>query len=374
MKFADIPGNTALKQNLVLSVDSGHVAHAQLFAGSEGGVGLMLALAYAQYVNCENPANGDSCGNCFACIKTSKFIHPDLHFCFPYAKSKRVEDDELNAFLPLFRQFMAETPFGTPGDWAQLAEFESRTPIINIKAVRETMQGLQLKAYEAKFKVQIIWLPETMRTEGSNSFLKLLEEPPPFTLFILVSDQPEQLLPTIISRTQRVTIPLLDDQTLADYLVNHFGSENERALAIASLSEGSIPVAIDLLNEEVDDYHAIFMDWQRACFKNDLDKIMKQTETFQAMGKEMQKTFLKYCLDKIRKAMVISSGGGEAVRIQEIEKSDLGNLGKIFSLPLISHLLEQLETAFYHIDRNASARMVFFDTSMSIATGYRNLK
>ena len=374
MKFADIPGNAALKMSLVQSADNGHVAHAQLFAGSEGGVGLMLALAYAQYINCENPAQGDSCGVCFSCIKISKSIHPDLHYCFPFAKTKRVEDDELNAYLPLFRQFLADSPYGTPADWAELAEFENRTPIINIKSVRETMQGLQLKAYEAKYKVQIIWLPETMRSEGSNSFLKLLEEPPPFTVFLLVSDQSEQLLPTVISRTQRVTIPRLDDETLAGYLVSKFSADASRAQTVASLAAGSIPVALSLLNEEVDNYHALFMEWQRSCFRNDLDKLIRHTENFQGMGKELQKTYLKYCMDKVRKSMVLSAGGIDALRLQESEAQELINLGKIFSLPLIGLLMEQLETAYYHIDRNASARMVFFDTSMIMANGYRTLR
>ena len=255
MKFADIPGVSELKLKLAQSADTSHVAHAQLFAGYEGGVGLMLALAYAQYINCEQPAGGDSCGVCFSCIKIDKAIHPDLHFCFPYAKTKRVEvkDEELNAHLPLFRQFLKDSPFGTLSDWAALCEFESRTPIINIKAVRETMQGLHLKAYEAKFKVQIIWLPETMRTEGSNSFLKILEEPPPYTVFLLVSDSPEQLLPTIISRTQRINIPRLPDEDIENYLMGKFEVPASRAKMVAVLSEGSIPLALHLLNEKEDD-------------------------------------------------------------------------------------------------------------------------
>jgi len=131
---------------------------------------------------------------------------------------------------------------------------------------------------------------------------------------------------------------------------------------------------LSLLNEEVDDYHALFMEWQRSCFRNDLDKLMRHTETFQGMDKELQKTYLKYCIDKVRKAMELSAGGIDALRLQESEAQELTNLGKIFSLPLIGLLMEQLETAFYHIDRNASARMVFFDTSMIMANGYRTLR
>jgi DNA polymerase-3 subunit delta' len=376
MRFADIPGQQDLIQGLVNAIEGGHVAHAQLFAGPEGGVALMLALAYAQYLNCDQPAEGDSCGRCPACIKTSKFIHPDFHFCFPTAKSKILGDDsdEINSFLPLFRSFLTEMPFGTIHDWAEKAEFENRTPIINIKAVRTTMQGLQLKAYEGKYKIQIIWLPETMRSEGANSFLKLLEEPPPFTVFLLVSTQAEQLLPTIISRTQRVTVPRIDDGQLAGYLEDKFQVHPEKASAIAALSEGSIAEALKLLSEKDDDFHGLFMDWQRACFTGNIEKLLLHTESFSALGKEMQKSYLRYSLNKLRNALAISQGAEESVHLNEKEKSDLGNLGKVFTLPLIELIMNQLEKAFYHINQNASSKMVFLDTSLQLAKGYNSLR
>lgn len=375
MKFADIPGHKALIQNLVHSIDSGHVAHAQLFAGTEGGVALMLALAYGQYLNCENPTDGDSCGRCLACIKIQKFIHPDFHYCFPFAKTKLVDDAEsINAYLPLFRIFMAEMPFGTMGNWAEKAEFENRTPIINIKAVRETMQGLHLKAYEAKYKVQLIWLPETLRNEGANAFLKLLEEPPPFTVFLLVSTSPELLLATVISRTQRITVPKLDDFELAAYLEKTFEIEGKKALAIAALSDGKIPDALNLLNEKDDDYHNLFMDWQRSCFKNDVPKLLQHTESFQVLGKELQKSYLRYSLSKLRNAMALNAGAFESVHLQEAESNDLLRFGKVFSFALIQLLMEEIETAYFHIDRNASAKMVFLDMSLKMAQGYATLK
>lgn len=375
MKFADIPGFEALKKSLVNAVDTGHVAHAQLFAGSEGGVSLMLAIAFGQYLNCENPTAGDSCGRCPSCIKTQKFIHPDFHLCFPFANSKLVgEAEELNAYLPLFRSFLLDTPFGTLSDWAAKAEFENRTPIINIKAVRDTMQGLQLKAYEAKYKIQLIWLPETMRSEGSNSFLKLLEEPPPFTVFLLVSTAPEMLLPTVISRTQRISVPRLNGFELAAFLEDKFQIEPNKAMAISGLAEGSIPDALALFNEKEDDYHHLFMDWQRSCYRNSIDKLVTHMESFGALGKELQKSFLKYSLNKIRNSMALNSGARETVHLQEAELNDLFNLGKVFSLPLIQLLIEEIETAHYHIDRNASAKMVFMDISLKMANGYASLK
>jgi len=375
MKFADIPGQEPLIKNLVHAVDSGHVAHALLFAGSEGGVALMLALAFGQYINCQKPLEGDSCGTCSSCNKIQKFIHPDFHFCFPFAKSKLVgEAEELNSYLPLFRLFLAETGFGTLENWAEKAEFENRTPIINIKAVRDTMKDLQLKAYEAKYKIQLIWLPETMRNEGSNAFLKLLEEPPPFTIFLLVSIAPELLLPTVISRTQRITVPKLDDHQLARYLETRFNLDKNKAASFAALAEGSIPEALLLINEKEDDYHNLFMDWQRSCFKNDINQLVQHAESFQALGKELQKTYLRYSLNKLRNAIALNNGGATTVHLQEIESSDLLKLGKVFSFSLIQLLMEEMETAFYHIDRNASSKMVFLDMSFKMATGYATLK
>ena len=370
MKFADVPGNPSLKASLVHAIDSGHIAHAQLFAGTEGGTGLMLALAYAQYLNCENRTEGDSCGTCVSCIKTQKFIHPDLHFCFPWAKTKLFKEEEINAFLPLWRSFLTESPFARLSEWAEKCEFENRTPFINIKTIREAMLGLQLKPYEATYKVQIIWLPETLRTDGANSFLKSLEEPPPFTVFLLVSTQPEQLLPTVISRTQRVTIPRLEEAELAAYLVSHFGVPERKAAAVASLADGSIPEALFLVDEKEDDYHNLFLEWQRACFMYDVQKLIQFTNAFVELGKELQKSYLRFSMGKLRSAMVLSAGAPSVVRIPEKEAGELGRFGKVFSLPLMELMAQELDEAYRHIDRNASGRMVFLDLSLKLATGY----
>jgi DNA polymerase-3 subunit delta' len=376
MRFADIPGIPELKRKLAETVDQGHIAHAQLFAGAEGGVGLMLALAYAQYVNCEAPSEKDSCGVCPSCIKTSKFIHPDLHFCMPIAKVKKEEDKketkvQLTPLLPAFRLFLHETPFGSLWDWSEAAEFENRTPGINILSVRETIIGLQLKPYEGRFKIQLIWLPETMRTEGANAFLKILEEPPPYTLFLLVSDQPEQLLPTIISRTQRVNIPKLDEESMAGFLVSRFQADPEKAIQAAALSDGSISLALRLLSETNEDYHQLFMDWQRACFSANFAALLQHTDQFQALGKEVQKNFLRYCLNQVRKALVLSQGAGSVLHMKEQERNDLSRLGKALSLRQVEVLLQQLNMAYFHINQNASSRMIFFDTSLAIAASFK---
>ena len=372
MKFSAIPGYKALKERLAQAADAGHVAHAQLFASTEGGFGLMLALAYAQYLNCENPSAGDSCGQCLSCVKSARFIHPDFHYLFPLAKSKKADSDELAVLTPLFRSFLGSQPFGTAGDWAEHAGFENRSPLMNIRAVRETMQGLQLKAYEAKYKIQLVWLPETLRSEGANALLKILEEPPEFTVFLMVSQQPDQLLPTLISRMQRISIPAPDENQLQEFLAGKFPEEDQKKLQSAvTLAEGSAPLAIALLEEKEDDYHRWYMDWQRACFRADSSSLLQLADAFQEMGKELQKSFLKYSMEKTRKALVLWGGGAEILHLQEAEKNDLQNLSRILNAPMVEKILKELNQAWFHIDRNASARMVFFDSSMAISAAYK---
>ena len=375
MKFSEVPAPEALKKSLIQAISTGYVAHAQLFAGSEGSTALMLALAYSQYLNCENPSETDSCDQCPSCIKAKKFVHPDFHYCFPFAKSKLAdESEEPNAYLPLFRSFLEEMPFGTLQDWSQKAEFENRAPIINIKSVRETMKDLQLKSYEAKYKIQIIWLPETMRKEGANAFLKMLEEPAPFTVFLLVSQQAEQLLPTIISRTQRVTVPKTDRTALSSFLQSRFQAGSAQADLAADLSEGNISEALLLLNEKEDDFHLLFMNWQRACYNNNLNKLIQYMEEFQSLGREVQKSFLRYSLTKVRNAMAISQGAPETVHLPPAEFADLEKFGKIFTLDFIAALLTELEAAHLQIDRNAAAKMVFMDASLRLAAGFAKIK
>lgn len=372
MKFADIPGDKHLFETLIQAGRSNQVAHALLFAGSDGGVALMLALAYAQFLNCENPTDSDSCGVCQSCSMTTKFIHPDLHFCFPWAKSKALGEkgDDLKSLLPLFRNFIQEMPYGRLAEWAAMAEFENRTPFINIKTVREMMVGLQLKAFLGKYKIQIIWLPETMRTEGANSFLKILEEPPPFTLFFLVCQDTELLLPTLISRTQKIFVPSLSLDKLSEFLIKEFEVDERKARAVATLADGNLAEARLLLDEKDNDYHKLFLEWQRACYGYDLLKLIALTDAFVELGKELQKGFLKFSLGRIRQALALAYGADESVHIPDNEQIDLLKLGKTLTLPMFELELEEIEKAFFHVDRNAAGRMVFLDLSLTLASGF----
>src|SRR6218665_3698495 len=217
MLFSEIPGLTLLKEKLKHAVKSNHVAHAQLFSGSPGSLNLPMAAAFSQYIHCTNQGD-DSCGQCPACVKSAKFIHPDTHFFFPY--TAKTDETLRTAALKEWRLFLKEKPFGSLNDWTFYYKGEDKNPIISVETGREMLRSLLLKPYESHCKAVIIWLPELMHFSTSNVILKMLEEPPTQTYFILVTNESEQLLPTIISRTQAVRIPMLTDEDLRHYLTS----------------------------------------------------------------------------------------------------------------------------------------------------------
>src|SRR6478736_9172247 len=220
MKFSEIPGLTETKKLLTDSVQSNHIAHAQLFVGAEGALNLPLALAYATYLHCQNKGE-DSCGTCSACSKNLKYIHPDTHFVFPLSNVKGDKDeDRFKAeILKSWRAFLLEQPYGNLDDWTNYYGGEDKQALISREESREIIKTLSLKPFESPNKVMIIWQPELMHLSAANGILKILEEPAPHTYFILVTNAADRLLPTIISRTQIVTVPLLDDETVEQHLV-----------------------------------------------------------------------------------------------------------------------------------------------------------
>jgi len=371
MKFADVPGYEGIKSSLVQAATSGRVAHAQLFAAGDGGFGMMMALAWAQFLNCENPQENDSCGTCFSCVKSSRFIHPDYHYLFPIAKSKKLDSDELLPHLPGFRSFLSEQAWGGLHEWSAFSGFENKTPLINVGAVRSSMQQLYFKAFEARYKIQFIWLPECMNIASSNALLKILEEPPPFTVFLVVSHQPDNLLATLLSRMQRVNIPAPSPDEMIAFLQKRFPEDAADLAKAVSLADGSISRALFLQEEKPDDYHSWYMDWQRACYRKDHGQLMKLSESFHEMGKELQKSVLQYSINKTRNALMLGNGIEEILYLQEEDKRELPNLGKILHAGMVQQMLEHIDRAWYHIDRNASGRMVFFDLSMALADAYR---
>src|SRR5579859_4038197 len=266
MTFSSIPGLDEIKKQLTGSVHSNHIAHALLFSGKPGALNLPLALAFANYLHCQNKNGNDSCGTCAACSKSLKYIHPDTHFVFPLGNIKGDKDeDRFRAeILKTWRTFLIEQPFGDLGNWMEAYGGEDKQALIAREESREIVRALSLKPFESANKIMIIWLPELMHSSAANGILKILEEPPPQTFFFLVTNSAEQLLPTILSRTQIVHVPLLMDEEISEYLSTHHGVEESKRREIVHLAEGDLNFAVQLIDAEEDHHQTRYMDWLRS--------------------------------------------------------------------------------------------------------------
>src|SRR5687768_8160108 len=267
MKFSAIPGLTETKKLLTDSVQSNHIAHAQLFVGAEGALNLPLALAYATYLHCQNKGD-DACGTCPACSKSLKYIHPDTHFVFPVSNVKGDKDEERFKAdtLKSWRSFLLEQPFSDLDDWTTYYGGEDKQALISREESREIVKALSLKPFESKYKVMIIWQPEFMHPSAANGILKILEEPAAHTYFILVTNAADKLLPTIISRTQLISVPLLPDTEIEKFLVEKKSIDGKRAARLTLLADGNLNLALKLSENEEDDNAQLFAEWMRSCY------------------------------------------------------------------------------------------------------------
>ncbi len=365
MLFKDIPGLHPIKATLRRSVQNSHLAHALLFDGVQGGGGLALALAFATYINCENRGEEDACGQCASCVKMNKLIHPDFHFIFPIASSKKIEGKTSEPFLPYWRNFVLENPYRVLPEWLDFINAENKQGNISVEEARGILRKLSVKSYEGEYKILLIWKPDIMNASSSNALLKILEEPPYKTLFLLVSDQSDRLLTTIISRTQRVTIPAFSDQEVKEFLANK-GVQESTANQIAYLCDGNLSEAMHLVKETADDRSAWFIEWMRSCYKSDLAYLVKAADTFDAMNKEKQKGLLDYSLRLFRDMLVWGHGAGELLRVPQEELTFVQNFSKAVNIAALEGMIQEVNVAILHIERNVRAKMVFLDLSLTI--------
>src|SRR6195952_1400256 len=265
MQFKQIVGQAAIKQRLINSVTENRVSHAQLFLGPGGSGSLPLAVAYAQYLSCEDKQPDDSCGVCSSCRKYQKLMHPDLHFSYPFfAKHK---DDNALTFIEQWREAFLANPYLSLDIWRDYLEAENKQANINIAECHQIIKKLSFKPFESTYKVLILWLPEYLDKEG-NSLLKIIEEPQPNTLFLLVAQSQDQILNTILSRTQLVKIPALTYDDIKNELMENHHQTEFAAAEIAYLANGNLTEALAMLQDENKGYHKIFVDWLRLCFAN----------------------------------------------------------------------------------------------------------
>ena len=370
MLFKSVVGQSEVKARLIQSVKENRVSHAQLFLGPEGSGNLALALAYAQYLCCEKKSDADSCGTCTSCIKYSKLVHPDLHFSYPVANTKEITTKAKSIdFIKHWRAAVLENPYLNLNDWYGFIGIENKQALITVEDASEIIRKLSFKSFESEYKIMIIWMPEKLRMEAANTLLKILEEPPAKTLFILVAEHQDQLIRTILSRTQIVKIPKLSDEALLQELTGHFDSSREEIKRIVHLSNGNYTEALHLIKKEnSDNLFELFQQWMRLCYKRDHRGLLLWGEGMSKIGREKQKSFLGYALHIIRECLMLNYAAPELV-FMDGEDLSFANKFKAFIHYNNGRLLsDKLNEAHYHIERNANPKILFMDLSLRISS------
>lgn len=364
MQFCNIKGHEELKEQLIATVGNNRISHAQLFIGPEGSGSLALAIAYAQYIACENKAEKDSCGICASCQKFNKLIHPDLHFSYPFIASGK--DSKASDFIVSWRQLFAEGPYFGLNNWLELLNAENKQANINISECHDIIQKMAYKPFESEFKVVIMWLPEFLKEEG-NVLLKIIEEPAHKTLFLFVAEQEDQLLSTIRSRMQLVKVPKLTDEEVTSYLVENHSVDQAKAERLAYLANGNMSQAIELINHEVNDFGELFSNWMRLCYTNDGLKIVDICEEITKLGREAQKGFLKYSVHLLRECLLLSFNASALVRLNGAELDFAKKFSTVIHQNNAYSIIEELEKAHYHVERNANAKILFLALSLRLS-------
>ena len=368
MLFKDIPGHKTVKSQLILEVSHNRVSHAQMFIGPPGTGKLTLALAFAQYLLCENPGKDDACGKCKSCIQNAGYNHPDVHLVFPIIKSAKekvsISDDRRKEFIALLEK---DTFFDLHQWLGHLGEM-GKNPVIAVNESKKINQKLALKSFSNKYKIMIVWLPETMNNQTANKLLKLLEEPPEKTLFLLVSDQQDKLLPTILSRTQFVRVNAFSNEIIEEYLIKNHGLEDGVAHSIAGLSQGNLVEAIQFAqgNQESHLLFELFVKLMRTAYAANALDLMAVSEELAGLDREMQRSFLKYGMHVFRESIVLNYLKGDLVNLRNEERAFLDKFAKFINNKNIYELMEEFNTAHYQIGRNANAKILFTDLTIKL--------
>lgn len=371
MNFSEITGYKDTKEKLCKSVQNSHVAHALMFSSNEGGAGLQMALAYATYLNCENRQESDSCGDCPSCHKMKKLIHPDLSFFFPLTTTKKQQKPLGELFLNEWREFVLSQPFGTWVDWGKFIGAENKQLIISKEESKRILSVSSMKSFEGEYKINLIWLPEYLNVYSANALLKILEEPPAKTVFILITENPEKLLPTIVSRTQILRLPPYNVEELSDILQKHYGIEKEKAETVAQISQGNLNEAISLSGEVENTQHLLIREWLLDCYRNDALALVNKADEFQKWGREAQKAFLRLALSILRESIASVCGEDALLNIPENQKSFISKFSKTSGWEKIARISKELDKAYYHLERNLYPKIVFLDSSLIISAIFR---
>ncbi|KEO73330.1 DNA polymerase III subunit [Anditalea andensis] len=375
MLFSSIPGLRETKERLIKAIQTNHLAHALLFHGPEGSANLAMALALATYVNCQKPEEEDACGKCDSCLKMGKLIHPDVGYTFPVPGSLISDDDNKKKvdILSPWRSFVLSSPYGNLSDWNYHNGFDGKQLNISKNAAKQIIKTLSLKSFEGGYKIMLIWFPEYMHVTAANAILKILEEPPERTLFLMVSNQPDKLLTTILSRTQKVLVRAFRDEEIKDHFIASGISTPEAAAQIAPLADGSMREAFQLADQIQDENTVKFRDWMRICFGLEINPILTMSEEFASIDKEAQKALFLTGLTVLRESLLKRSQLDGLMRTAASDRAFIENFSlKALTEEKIIRIYDLLNQAFYHLERNASAKIIFTDLSLGIARVLRN--
>lgn len=363
MKFEKVIGQKSIKSQLIQSYHDNRVSHAYLFYGIPGVGKLALAIAFAQFLSCENKNENDSCGECPSCKKYEKLIHPDLHFVFPVI-SKTISDN----YIQQWRETILSDPYFSYNEWMQKIESDNKQGGIHVEEASEIIRKLNLKTFESEYKVMIIWLPEKMNVQTANKLLKILEEPPTNTVFILVTDDRQDMLGTILSRTQPIKILGIDDDSMKRNLINEFEIDENTAEDIVKISNGSLIEAKDQINTSAENEYNFsqFVALMRLTYSRKIGDALKWADEISRIGRERQKNFIYTCLILIRENFVYNFNLKDINYMTKDETSFATNFSKFLNLENVTVISKILDDAYYHIERNVNSKILFTDLAFEI--------
>jgi DNA polymerase III subunit delta' len=361
MLYRGIIGQKEALGRLQKMVQEKRIPHALLFSGKEGSGNLPAAFAFAQHLYCSQPADGLPCGVCAACNKVAKLIHPDLHLVFPIAKSKDVKTS--NDVVKEFREAYLQQPYLNLSDWFNELSAENKQPLIPVEESADILRKLSYTSYEGSYKTMVIWQPEKMNTEAANKLLKILEEPPDETIFILVCNAPDQLLATIISRVQTIPFYQLSEAEITQGLIDKYQVNTEVAKQSAILADGNFREALSLLTQQEESVSFLnhFQAFMRLALKFDAVKALAWIDENATTGREKQKQFLQYGLAVFRDALMYNFGDQALVRLNGQEKQFLEKFAPFINRLNYEKLVEEFNTNYYYIERNANPKILFMD-------------
>lgn len=366
--FDDVIGQEEAKKRLRQEVAEGRIPHAQLFCGPAGAGKLPLALAYARYLSCPHRTAQDACGVCPSCVKWEKLVHPDVHFVFPIVRNAKAKKEVCDDYIVAWRRLLTGSTYFGLNHWLDEMDAENGQPLIYAKESDEITRKLSLKSSEGGYKIALIWLPEKLHEVCANKLLKLLEEPPAQTLFLLVSEAPEMLLTTIISRTQRFNVPCINETEITQALTRRFGLQAADAQNVAHLANGNFVKALETihLSEENKLFFDLFVSLMRLSYQRKIKEMKQWSEQLAGMGRERQKNFLMYCQRMIRENFIFNLHQPEMNYLTTDEQQFATRFAPFVNERNVIGIMNELTEAQLHIEQNVNARMVFFDFSLKM--------